>query len=218
MGAGQTKIPSKAPFGPFSPGFERGPGRKSRLVHRLAVGLSENYSQKLWYEYASLSCASAAGQYSCQNCLTRNLPTLSTRSVYCSSRTILVDALGLEWDMCVSRYEVGSLFSVHPRGRTVCPRLFPPTYLCALIERTRLCPVPARRLWSSPSRWRASRLLSSRSAAYVSARTRVECRCRACGHVRSPCPKGMPQGGTCPGCAKRAATQRHAQAHERQER
>lgn len=54
--------------------------------------------------------------------------------------------------------------------------------------------------------------------AYVSARTRVECRCRACGHLRSPYPKGMPQGGTCPGCAKRAATQRHAQAHERQER
>ena len=54
--------------------------------------------------------------------------------------------------------------------------------------------------------------------AYVSARTRVECRRRACGHVRSPYPKGMPRGGTCPGSAKRAATQRLAQAHGRQGR
>ena len=50
--------------------------------------------------------------------------------------------------------------------------------------------------------------------AYVNARTRVECRCRARGHVWPPYLKGMLQGGTCPGCAKRAATQRLAQARE----
>lgn len=43
---------------------------------------------------------------------------------------------------------------------------------------------------------------------YVNARTRVECRCRVCGHVWSPYPKSLLQGCGCPECARQAATQR----------
>ena len=38
---------------------------------------------------------------------------------------------------------------------------------------------------------------------YVNARTRIECRCRACGHVWSPYPKSLLQGYGCPECGKR---------------
>lgn len=137
-------------------------------------------------------------------------------------------ALGLEWDMCVSRSlrrsPGGRMRGCVCRWATVAP-----------VRGAPASAVPAC-LFACPCRKglpmsRASKTLvefaeqMARVApavepfgAYVSARTRVECRCRACGHVRSPYPKGMPQGSTCPGCAKRAATQRHAQAHERQER
>lgn len=118
-------------------------------------------------------------------------------------------ALGLEWDMCVSRSLRRS-----PGGRMrgcVCR--------WATVAPVRGAPASAApaRLFACPCRKglpmsRASKTLvefagqMARVApavepfgAYVSARTRVECRCRACGHVRSPYPKGMPQGGTCPG-------------------
>ena len=50
-------------------------------------------------------------------------------------------------------------------------------------------------------------------APYVNARTRVACRCRACGHEWAPYPKGLAQGNACPACAQRAAAARLAEAH-----
>ena len=53
--------------------------------------------------------------------------------------------------------------------------------------------------------------------AYVNARTRVACRCRACGHEWSPLPKGLLEGYGCPACGRRASTERLARLNaERQ--
>lgn len=49
---------------------------------------------------------------------------------------------------------------------------------------------------------------------YVNARTRIECRCRACGNTWSPYPKSLLQGYGCPACGKRASTERLAQMRE----
>lgn len=40
-------------------------------------------------------------------------------------------------------------------------------------------------------------------APYVNARTRIDCRCRVCGHTWSPYPKSLLQGYGCPECGKR---------------
>jgi len=49
--------------------------------------------------------------------------------------------------------------------------------------------------------------------AYVNARTRVACRCRECGHEWAPYPKGLLQGNACPACAQKAAVERLAKSH-----
>ena len=38
---------------------------------------------------------------------------------------------------------------------------------------------------------------------YTNARTRIDCRCRICGHTWSPYPKSLLQGYGCPECGKR---------------
>lgn len=44
---------------------------------------------------------------------------------------------------------------------------------------------------------------------YANARTRIDCRCRICGHTWSPYPKSLLQGYGCPECGKRKSLESH---------